>query len=126
MSHSTPRPQSATRKFEAALAAGIDFELELFVAGTTANSARAVATIRRICDEMPPHRCRLTVVDVYANPELVRAAQIVAVPTLVRRAPAPVRKLVGDLSDQSKVLEFLHPGNGSRRESSEKPRAAGR
>lgn len=96
--------------------------LELYIIGESARSQTAVANLDRLCRDLPPGRCRVTVVDVLEHPEAAETANIVATPTLIRRAPAPVRRLVGDLSATEKVLRGLgldpgseaHPGEGAR------------
>ncbi len=84
------------------------YVLRLFVTGTTTRSLRAIANIRRICDEHLAGRCELEVVDVYANPEATREFQIVATPTLVKILPEPMRRIIGDLSDSPRVLAGLN------------------
>lgn len=81
--------------------------LRLYVAGTTARSARAVATARRILESRLPGRYMLAVVDIYQDPEAARVHQIVAVPTLIRLRPLPLRRLIGDLSNETRVLAAL-------------------
>lgn len=81
--------------------------LRLYVAGTTPQSIRAIADARKICDEHLGGRFQLEVVDIFQRPVLARDEQIIAVPTLVRRLPPPLRKLVGDLSNSTRVLVGL-------------------
>ena len=81
--------------------------LRLYVAGTTARSVRAVATARRLLESRLPGRYMLAVVDIYQDPEAARVHQIVAVPTLIRLRPLPLRRLIGDLSDEARVLAAL-------------------
>ncbi len=81
--------------------------LRLYVAGTTARSARAIATARRLLEARLPGRYTLAVVDIYQDPDAARTHQIVAVPTLIRLRPLPARRLIGDLSDQARVLAAL-------------------
>ena len=83
------------------------FVLRLFVAGSTIRSARAIQTIRQICDTYLKGRHDLQVLDLYQNPEAAGREQIVAVPTLIRVLPAPLRRIIGDLSDQQRVLASL-------------------
>lgn len=78
--------------------------LRLYVAGTTPLSTRAILDARRICEEHLENRYQLEVIDIYQRPTLARDEQIIAVPTLVRHLPPPLRKLVGDLSNSSRVL----------------------
>ncbi len=86
---------------------GERYELRLYVAGATRQSVRAISALRAICEERLAGRYMIEVIDVYKEPERARVDQILAVPTLVRRAPAPVRKLVGDLSDVDRVVRGL-------------------
>jgi circadian clock protein KaiB len=81
--------------------------LRLYVAGATARSLRATANVRDVCERYLKGRYDLEVVDIYQQPALVRRDQIVAVPTLVKRLPVPVRFLVGDLSRTEHVLQGL-------------------
>lgn len=83
------------------------FVLRLYVAGTTPRSARAVVDARRICEEHLEGRYRLEVIDICQRPALARDEQIIAVPTLVRYLPPPLKKLVGDLSNAERVLVGL-------------------
>lgn len=81
--------------------------LRLYVTGATARSVRAIENVRRICDEHLNGRYTLEVVDLYKNLALARADQILAAPALIKRAPAPLRHLVGDMSDEARVLAGL-------------------
>jgi circadian clock protein KaiB len=83
------------------------FKLRLYVAGQTPRSLAAMANLRKICREHLASQYRLEVIDLSRNPELARADHIVAIPTLVRRLPPPIKKLIGDLSDTEKVLVGL-------------------
>ena len=83
------------------------FDLRLYTAGQSPKSILAIENLRRVCDEHLPGRCRIEVVDLLENPELARGEGIIAVPTLVRRAPLPVRTIIGDLSDTDRVLGGL-------------------
>ena len=78
--------------------------LRLYVTGTTARSARAIANARRACETYLSGRYDLAVVDIYQHPEAAQEHQIIAAPTLVRLLPMPLRRLVGDLSDNERVL----------------------
>ena len=84
--------------------------LRLYVSGSTLKSALAVGNIKRICEQHLKNRYDLEVIDVYQQPNLARDEQIVAVPTLIKRAPPPLRRLIGDLSDLRKVLFGLDLG----------------
>ena len=94
------------------------FELRLYVAGQTPKAVRAFANLRRICDEHLAGRYSIEVVDLLENPQLGRGDQILALPTLVRRLPAPIRKIIGDLSDTERVLvgHDLRPHQGQSNE----------
>lgn len=80
------------------------YVLRLYVTGTTARSTRAIANVRRICEEHLKNRYDLEVIDIYQQPMLAKGDQIIAAPTLVKRLPAPLRKLIGDMSDKDRVL----------------------
>ncbi|MBV9521388.1 MAG: circadian clock KaiB family protein [Alphaproteobacteria bacterium] len=81
-----------------------EYVLRLFVTGTTTRSIKAIASIRRICQEHLRGRYQLEVIDLYQHPERAKDEQIIAAPTLIRQLPLPLRRLVGDLSDSEKVL----------------------
>jgi circadian clock protein KaiB len=91
------------------------FKLRLFVTGTTSRSRRAITAITNICETELAGHYDLEVIDVYQDPEATRDLQIIATPTLVKIAPAPLRRIIGDLSDRDKVLAALNlePGAGS-------------
>ena len=82
-------------------------QLRLYVAGQTPKSIAAFANLRRICEEHLTGRYKLEVIDLMKNPTLARGDQILAVPTLVKKLPTPVRKILGDLSNTEKVLVGL-------------------
>ncbi|MCG6534505.1 MAG: circadian clock KaiB family protein [Syntrophales bacterium LBB04] len=84
-----------------------DWELRLYVAGHTAKSITAFANLKAICEEHLAGKYHITVVDLLINPQLAKGDQIVAVPTLVRKLPEPVRKIIGHLADKEKVLVGL-------------------
>lgn len=81
--------------------------MTLYVTGATAGSLRAIANIKAICEQYLKGRYQLEVVDAYLRPELLRRDQVVAVPTLIKKLPAPLRLLVGDLSRTEQVLQGL-------------------
>jgi circadian clock protein KaiB len=87
-----------------------EYVLRLYVSGSTSKSATAIETIKRICEEHLKDRYDLQVIDIFQQPYLARDEQIVAVPTLVKRLPAPQRRLIGDLSNLSAVLVGLDLG----------------
>jgi len=77
------------------------------VAGQTPKSIRAFANLKVLCEEHLKGRYRIEVIDLMENPQLARGDQIIAVPTLIRKLPQPVRKIIGDLSDSVRVLVGL-------------------
>ena len=83
------------------------YELRLYVAGQTTRSLAALANLKRICEEHLRGRYRIEVIDLLEHPQLARGDQILALPTLVRKLPKPIRKLVGDLSDTERALVGL-------------------
>jgi circadian clock protein KaiB len=84
-----------------------EFELRLYVAGQTPKAIRAFANLRKICDEHLAGRYRIEIIDLLEDPKLGRGDQILAVPTLVRRLPQPIKKIIGDLSNTERVLVGL-------------------
>lgn len=78
--------------------------LQLYVAGMTPRSARAIANIKEICEQHLKGRYDLLVIDLYQHPELAAGEQIVALPTLIKKLPPPLRRMIGDLSDRNQVL----------------------
>jgi len=83
------------------------WDLRLYVTGQSPNSIRAIENLRRACEEHVPGRYRIEVVDLLENPRLGAEDQILAVPTVVRKLPVPIRKIVGDLSDTDRLLVGL-------------------
>ena len=84
-----------------------EFELRLYVAGQSPTCVRAIDNLRQVCDEHLAGRFHIEIVDLLVHPQLARGNEIIAVPTLVRRLPEPIRKIIGDLSDTEKVLVGL-------------------
>ena len=80
------------------------WDLRLYVAGQTPKSISALANLKKFCEEHLAGKYRIEVIDLVQNPKLARTDQILAIPTLVRRLPAPMRKIIGDLSDKERVL----------------------
>jgi circadian clock protein KaiB len=83
------------------------WDLRLYVAGQSPKSIRAFANLTRLCEEHIPERYHIEIVDLVASPRLAAGDEIVAIPTLVRRLPSPMRKIIGDLSDVDRVLVGL-------------------
>jgi len=96
----------STAAFEEALAqeANGTYQLRLYVAGSTPQSQRAIANIKQICEERLAGRFELEVIDIYQQPVLAKGEQIIAVPTLIKQLPGPLRRIVGDLSSRERVL----------------------
>ena len=90
--------------------------LRLFVAGSTPGSLRAIQNLKEICEHHLPGRYDLEIVDIYQQPELTLRMDLVAAPTLLKRLPEPIRRMVGDLWDIEKVLAGLSLQQGSDRE----------
>jgi circadian clock protein KaiB len=83
------------------------WDLRLYVAGQTERSVRAFDNLKRLCEDHLAGRYRLEVIDLLRDPKLARGDQIIATPTLVRKLPQPVRKIIGDLSNTERVLVGL-------------------
>jgi circadian clock protein KaiB len=88
-------------------AASDEWILRLYVAGQSARSAAALRNLESICEEHLAGRYRIEVIDLLKRPQLARGDQIVAVPTLVRHLPSPIKKIIGDLSNEERVLVGL-------------------
>ena len=81
--------------------------LRLYVAGQTPNSLTAFENLKKICEEHLENQYRIEVIDLIKNPQLAKDHQIIAIPTLIRKLPTPVRKIIGNLSNTEKVLVGL-------------------
>lgn len=84
------------------------WELRLYIAGNTPKSMTALSNLRKYCEEHLYDRYSLEVVDLLIHPQLAAGDQILAIPTLVRKVPVPIRKIIGDLSNEEKVLVGLN------------------
>lgn len=84
------------------------YKLVLYVAGTTPKSLEAFANLKKICEEYLKEQYSITIVDLIKNPRLAKGDQIIAIPTLVRKLPTPLKKIIGDLSNREKVLVGLN------------------
>jgi circadian clock protein KaiB len=100
-----PRTVAARRKPDKP--DGADWNLTLYVAGQTPRSLTAFQNLKKLCEEHLQGRYQIVVVDLLENPKLAQGDQIFALPTLVRKLPAPVRKIIGDLSNADRVLVGL-------------------
>jgi circadian clock protein KaiB len=78
--------------------------LKLYISGMTLRSTLAVENIRRICQDYLPGRCDLEIIDIFKHPALAKEANVIAAPTLIKKYPLPVHRLIGDLSNTEKVL----------------------
>lgn len=83
------------------------YQLRLYVAGQTPKSLQAFANLKKICEEHLQGRYEIEVVDLTKNPQLAEGDQIIAIPTLVRKLPPPIKKIIGDLSETERVLVGL-------------------
>ena len=103
------KAKASTAAFEAAAEreGSERYVLRLYIAGTTRASSESVATLRAICEQHLSGRYELAVVDVFQQPVLAKDEQIIAVPTLIKRLPSPLRRIVGDLSNEQRVLVGL-------------------
>ncbi len=86
----------------------VQYELRLYVAGKTAKSVTALTNLKKYCEEHLKGQYKIEVVDLLVQPQLAEGDQIFAIPTLVRKVPEPIRKIIGDLSNEEKVLVGLN------------------
>jgi len=84
-----------------------EWQLRLYVAGQSPKSVRAFANLKQLCEEYMPGQFEIEVIDLIENPRLAKDHQIVAIPTLIRKLPEPIRKIIGDLSDTERTLVGL-------------------
>ena len=102
------KKKSSARKRRPAKSAGRDFwRLRLYIAGHTPNSIAAIANLKKICKDQLQGRYRMEVIDLLEKPQLAKGDQIIAIPTLVRRLPPPVKKIIGNLSKTESVVVGL-------------------
>jgi circadian clock protein KaiB len=99
----------AARRLNDAIAAASKerFVLRLFVSGLSARSRRAIDNIKHLCETHLAGRYELQIIDIYQQPELAKDQQLIAAPTLIKKLPLPLRKLVGDMNDRARVLVML-------------------
>ncbi len=86
----------------------IEWELRLYVAGQTPNCVKAFKNLKDICERELQGRYKIEIIDLLKNPELAKGDKIIAIPTLVRKLPEPVRKIIGSLQDTERVLVGLN------------------
>jgi circadian clock protein KaiB len=104
----TPRKRlGATTEGVAGTTGSEPYVLRLYVTGMTPRAGRAIENVRAICDEHLEGRYDLEVIDVYQQPVLARDNQIIAAPTLIKEAPLPLRRIIGDMSNRDRVLAGL-------------------
>jgi circadian clock protein KaiB len=118
------RQDETVREFEQALADQETerYELRLYVTGTTPKSLRAIANIKQICEEHLKGRYHLQVIDVYQQPSLAKGEQIIAAPTLIKKLPKPLRRIIGDLSNKERLLLGLDLREHKAADAKPKPR----
>ena len=104
---SPPIKPSRRRKPKQNGAASETWQLRLYVAGQTPKSIRAFGNLKKLCEEHLADQYTIEIIDLLKNPRLARGDQIVAIPTLVRKLPEPMRKIIGDLSNTERVLVGL-------------------
>jgi circadian clock protein KaiB len=102
-----PDITSGFEKAIAGTAKNQQYVLRLYVTGSTPRSAAAISNIRKLCEEHLAGRYNLEVIDIYQQPTLAQGEQIIAAPTLIKKLPVPLRKIVGDLSNEERVLMGL-------------------
>lgn len=95
------------KKSKPAVAKPVKYELRLYIAGNTAKSLTALSNLKKYCEEHLKDQYTIEVIDLLKNPQLAAGDQILAIPTLVRKVPVPIRKIIGDLSNEEKVLVGL-------------------
>ena len=100
------RGKTSTEEFEKAAAERnrAKYVLRLYVAGMTPKSTQAIANVKRICNEHLSGRYELEVIDIYQQPKLAKGEQIIAAPTLIKKLPLPLRRLIGDMSNTERFL----------------------
>ena len=107
MKRKSGKTSDEVKEFEEALsrqASAERYVLSLFVTGSTPKSLRAIQNMRALCEERLHDRYKLKVIDIYQHPEHIKAEQIVVTPTLIKKLPLPLRKLIGDLSNKDRLL----------------------
>jgi circadian clock protein KaiB len=106
---STKKTLDSSKAFEQALADSqtARYILRLYVTGSTPQSLRAIANVMQICEEYLQGRYELEVIDLYQQPQLARGEQIIAAPTLIKKLPLPLRRVIGDMSNAERVLVGL-------------------
>jgi len=98
--------KTSTREFEKALKRSKEekYILRLYVTGLTPRSIKAITNVKEVCEKYLKGRYELEIIDIYQHPKLAEGEQIIAAPTLVKKLPLPLRRLIGDMSDTEKFL----------------------
>jgi circadian clock protein KaiB len=106
---SKKKARDSTEAFERSLASPQKktYVLRLYVTGTTPQSVRAIVNVKKICEEHLKGRYELEVIDLYQQPQLAKGEQIIAAPTLIKKLPLPLRRIIGDMSKTELVLVGL-------------------
>ena len=101
--------KSATEEFDMTIAdkSHDKYLLRLYITGTTSRSVLAISNLKKICEEYLEGKYELEVIDLYKNPLLAKEEQIIAAPTLIKKLPLPFRRIIGDMSNEEKVLMGL-------------------
>ncbi len=108
MSIATKKSRRLERVEKQASPGAAEWDLRLYVAGSTPRSVAAFNNLKRLCEEHLEGKYRIEVVDLLVDPQLAKGDQILAIPTLVRKLPTPIRKIIGDLSNTERVLVGLN------------------
>jgi len=100
------KEKTSTEEFEKASAktGGAKYVLRLYVTGMTPRSTLAIANVRKLCEKHLKGSYELKVIDIYRQPERAKDEQIIAIPTLIKKLPLPIRKIIGDMSDTERFL----------------------
>lgn len=100
------RASKSSKRIEKSLSSADQekYLLKLYISGMTPAATRAITNIRKICDEYLPGRYDLDIIDIYQQPVLAKGEQIVAAPTLIKKLPEPLRRIIGDMSNKDRVL----------------------
>lgn len=107
MNANPPQPKPPKAKAASRTAASSRYMLKLYVAGQSPKSVLAIANMKKICEENLQGRYELMVIDLYQQPQLAQGEQIIAIPTLIKKLPPPLRRVIGDMSNTERVLVGL-------------------
>lgn len=109
MTEKKPKVKSSTGEFDVTIAGKSQdkYMLSLYITGSTSRSVMAISNLKKICEEYLEGKYELEVIDLYQNPLLAKEEQIIAAPTLIKKLPLPFRRIIGDMSNEEKVLMGL-------------------